>query len=80
MMVSLLAHIYLNPNLYIFIQENAFQNVVHEMATILSRVRWVDIFPQYAIGTFFLECDIGTLNWHISYPMYISSKIECPCK
>ena len=32
----------LNHNLYIFIQENAFDNVVWKMAAMLSRLQWVE--------------------------------------
>ena len=32
----------LKRNSYIFIQENAFENVVREMVAILSRLQWVD--------------------------------------
>ena len=35
----------LNQNFNIFIQENAFENIVCEMAAILSRGRWVNGRP-----------------------------------
>ena len=40
----------LNRNLYIFIKENAFENVVWKMAAMLSRPQWVKWENQGAGG------------------------------
>ena len=32
----------MSVKLYIFIQENAFENIVYEMAAILSRPQWAN--------------------------------------
>ena len=41
----------LNHNQYIFIQENAFENVVCEMVAILSRGRWVKVWLSNSSST-----------------------------
>ena len=52
----------LNQNSYIFIQENAFENVVWEMAAIFSQ-------PQYVN-----KCHHGS-NMNVIYNMYITCKL-----
>ena len=42
-----------NQNSTIFIQENAFENVVCKMAAILSRGRWVNVFYVLVDGVLY---------------------------
>ena len=45
----------LNRNLNIFIQENAFENVVWKMATILSRPQCVNFYHFYTSDVFYTD-------------------------
>ena len=42
----------LNQNTKLFVQENAFESIVCEMAAILSRERWVNVWYVYALQVF----------------------------
>ena len=44
-----------NWNLYIFFQENAFENVVCEMVAILSGYHWVDYFREELFACMFIS-------------------------
>ena len=55
----------LNQNLYIFIQENAFENVIWKMAPILSQLKYVKkewhLYPRM-ISIFHIICDLHALT------------------
>ena len=47
-------------NSYIFIQENAFENVVCQMASTLSQPQWVNEAYQYiVISDIFFTCKLS---------------------
>ena len=57
-----------NPNLYIFIQENAFENVVWKMAAILSRphcVNWYLIKFKQLNHHKILRARMAVVSWHV---------------
>ena len=56
---------WVNRNFYIFIQENAFENVVWKMATILTRPQWVNQCQPFHSGLIVLKGDLTVTQWNL---------------
>ena len=68
-------------NLYIFIQQNAFENVVCEMGAILSRGRWVNVwiikmlYGHQVFMRLYFQCSYMR-SMNINAPILMSNRIS----